>query len=295
MSKAVISILAGSLLAWGAAAQSAPPQQGQQEKKGTSAQASTQTSASASAQAGKTNASAGLAADTTIEAKLAKPVDARKHKPGDAVEARTTQDVKSDGQVVIPKNSKLLGRVTEAKARGEGQSESSLGIVFDRAVLKDGREVPLNVVVQAVAAAQTAANAGMHDSGMMADSAASGHAAGQARRPASSGSGGGLVGGVTSTVGATAGAATGAVGGVTQTAGGAIGGALGAGNSQAGLAGALNSTSSGVIGLKDLSLVSESAGSAQGSVITSSARNVHLDAGTRMLLRVVAEKEQKQQ
>jgi hypothetical protein len=85
-------------------------------------------------------------------------VDAKKNKPGDEVVATVAQDVKSNGQVVIPRGSKLFGRVTEAKPHGEGSGDASgsgsgaaaaaadtssrLGLVFDHAVLKDGREVP---------------------------------------------------------------------------------------------------------------------------------------------------------
>jgi hypothetical protein len=47
---------------------------------------------------------------------LSKSVDARHCKPGDELTARVTQDVKSDGKVVIAKGSKLVGHVTEAKA-----------------------------------------------------------------------------------------------------------------------------------------------------------------------------------
>jgi len=40
--------------------------------------------------------------------------------------------------------------VTQASARANGESESSLGIVFDKAILKDGQEIPLNLGIQAL-------------------------------------------------------------------------------------------------------------------------------------------------
>src|SRR5260370_5841557 len=85
-----------------------------------------------------------------------KRVDARKDKAGDQVTGRTTEATKSEGKVVIPKGSKLIGHVTECKQRGKEEKESSLGIVFDKAILKNGEEIPLNVTIRALAAAQTA-------------------------------------------------------------------------------------------------------------------------------------------
>ena len=92
-----------------------------------------------------------LLANTTIPAMLDKWVDARKSKIGDEVIAQTTEHVKRDGRVVIPKGSKILGHVTEAKARTKDEPNSVLGIAFDRAVLKQGGEIPLRLMIQAIA------------------------------------------------------------------------------------------------------------------------------------------------
>ena len=54
---------------------------------------------------------------------LANSLDAKKNKPGDRVEARTTQDVKQDGKVVLKKGTHLVGHVTQAQAR-EGSSHN---------------------------------------------------------------------------------------------------------------------------------------------------------------------------
>ncbi len=69
-----------------------------------------------------------LQSGSTVQAELSKPVDCRKNKPGDEVIAKTTQDVKSDGKVVLPKGSKIVGKVTQAQARAKGRDESQLGI-----------------------------------------------------------------------------------------------------------------------------------------------------------------------
>jgi type IV secretory pathway VirB10-like protein len=43
--------------------------------------------------------------------------------------------VKLNRSVVIPKGSRLVGHVTEVKARSKDQATSVVGIAFDRAVL----------------------------------------------------------------------------------------------------------------------------------------------------------------
>ena len=92
-----------------------------------------------------------LPAGTTIPLMLDKWVDAHKSKVGDEVIAQTTEHVKTDGQVVIPKGSKILGHVTVAKARTNDNPTSVVGIAFDRAVLKKGSELPLKLTIQAIA------------------------------------------------------------------------------------------------------------------------------------------------
>src|SRR5260370_23350478 len=109
-----------------------------------------------------------LQSGSTVQAELSKPVDVRKNKPGDEVIAKTTQDVKSDGKVVLPKGSKIVGKVTQAQARAKGQDESQLGIAFDHAILKHGPRLPVSVAIQAVGSSESAASAAAaDDSGTM--------------------------------------------------------------------------------------------------------------------------------
>jgi hypothetical protein len=192
---------------------------------------------------------------------------------GDEVVARVTKDLKREGKVVAPKNSRVLGRVTLARARAEGQSESALGLQFDRVLLKDGREYPVSLALQAVAAAQSAVAASAHED-------MTPPIRGGARpAPRSSGSsGGGVLGGIGSTVNSTVSATTGAVGSVAGTAGatvdstvgGAVGADAGRGRSgPKGAVGTLTSGSTGVIGLRDLALRSESVHESSSSVLVS--------------------------
>ena len=291
MNRAGMAIVVGAFFCVAASAQA---QTGAQAGAQSSSQASVQAgrtqaqasgnasaSTSASAQNGQVNGS--LAAGTAFNAALSSPIDSKKCKPGDAVNARTTEAVKSEGRTVIPKGSKVVGHVTQASARAKGESESALGIVFDKAILKNSQEIPLSVGIQAIAAAQNNASAAGSDMDMMGSMGAS-----------AAGSGRGALGGVTSAAGGAAGAVTNTAANVGGAAGGAVNSAANAGGSIAGAskgavgglnaAGQLTSNSQGVFGLNGLNLSAAVSSSTQGSVITSAGKNVHLDNGTRMLL-----------
>jgi hypothetical protein len=295
MNRAGIAIAVGALFCFGAAAQSqSGAQAGAQsssqasvEADKTQAQASGNASASGSASAQNGPANGSLAGGTAFNAELSSPVDSKKCKPGDAVMARTTEAAKSEGKTVIPKGSKLVGHVTQASARAKGESESSLGIVFDKAILKNGQEIPLSAGIQAIAAAQSSASAAGSDmetmGGMGASAAGSGMAGGR-----------GALGGVTSTAGGAAGAVTNTAANVGGVVGGTVNSAANAGGSVAGAskgaigglnaAGQLTSNSQGVFGLNGLNLSAAGSNATQGSVITAAGKNVHLDSGTQMLL-----------
>jgi hypothetical protein len=236
----------------------------------------------ASAQGGSAGAahadetSANLVSGSSVNAVLAKPVDSGRNKPGDPVSAHTTQPAKTEGGTSIPKGSTLIGHVSDAHAAADGQAGSSMGIVFDKAVTRDGREIPLrNVGIQAVAAWETSAESTAGDAGAM--TGAGGGAGGR---------GGGLLGRTTGAVGGTVGSGVGTTRGVGSLAGGATGALQAGPGAMGGLdaAGMLSGSSTGVFGLRGLSLSGGAADAATGSVMTSTGKSVHLDQGTRFLL-----------
>jgi hypothetical protein len=296
MKRMGILIVAGILFASAAAAQTQADAQagaqagGQASVQAGNAQAqgsgSTSTASAASTQNGQTNGS--LGSGSAINAQLSTPIDSKKAKPGDPVAARTTEPTKSNGKTVIPKGSKLVGHVTQASARAKGDSESALGIVFDKAILKNGQEMPLNVVIQALASGQSAVAANAGDD-MAAMGGAGGSAMGSGRA-----AGGGALGGVTSTTGGAAGTVTNTAAGANSVAGGAVNSTVHSATNTAvagpgatgGLnaAGQLTSNSRGVFGLQGVNLSSATASAAQGSVITSAGKNLQLASGTQMLL-----------
>jgi hypothetical protein len=295
MNRIGLTLFAAAIVTIGAAAQTqsgAPggAQQGAQasadvSKQGTQASGSGSAAASGAAQVGRN--STALGGGSTFNAALSAPLDSKKCKPGDPVNARTTEPAKSDGKTVFPRGTKLVGHVIRASARGKGDSESALGIVFDKAILKNGEEVPVIVTIQAIASAETSARAAGSDidtmGGLGTSTAGSGAAGGR-----------GALGGVTSAAGGTAGTVTNsaanaggttrgalnaagqATGSVASTSSGAIGGLDAAGR--------LAPNSQGVFGLNGLNLSSATSNSTQGSLITSAGKNVHLDSGTQILL-----------
>ncbi len=295
MNRTGMAIVVGTFFCMSASAQSQTgAQAGVQSSNQTSvqvgqtqAQASGSASAStaASAQNGQVNGS--LASGTAFNAALSSPIDSKKCKPGDAVNAHTTEAVKSEGKTVIPKGAKLVGHVTQASARAKGESESSLGVVFDKAILKNGQEIPLSAGIQAIASAQSSASAAGSEIDTMGGAGASAAGSGMA-------GGRGALGGVTSAAGGAVGTVTNTAANVSGVAGGAVNTAANASGSAAGAskgaigglnaAGQLTSNSQGVFGLNGLNLNAAASNATQGSVITSAGKNVHLDSGTRMLL-----------
>ena len=251
-----------------------------------SKQANGSASGSGSGSAGVSTNSAAAALDsgTNIQAELTKSLDAKKAKAGDEVTAKVTEDVKSNGQVVIHKGSKLVGHVTEVKARSKEDSESRLGLAFDRAVLKNGEQVALGAAVQALAPPANAAASAMNSDSLGVGGAPAG---GGAARSGGGGGGmlGGVAGGATSTAGSTVGGVGNTAGSVTNSTTGAVGGTVGGASGVAG-SGVLNSTSHGVVGMQGLNLSSATSGSATASVLSSTTQNVKLDSGTQMLLQV---------
>jgi hypothetical protein len=200
-------------------------------------------------------------AGTLLNAELDGSVDSKKLKPGVEVKAHIAEDIKStDGRTILPKDTKIIGHVTQASAKGAGQPDSSLGLIFDKAMLKSGQEIPLNAGIQAVGAP-------VSNSVDMNQIPQGEPIGGSARGPG---------GGATA-----ASPGTGSAGGVPTAP--VPGDASGAGMSPSNGSGAWNANTRGVVGLSHLSLNS-SGGEGGGSVITSTGKNVKLDSGTRLIL-----------
>jgi len=205
-----------------------------------------------------------IGAGGTLVAELSKSVDAKKAKPGDKVEARVTMDALSHGAVAIPRGAKIIGHVVDAKARIKEATTSTVEIVFDRVVLKNGREMPLKATIQAVGAPM-----------QMAPTASEGITDASTGMP-------GVRSNMPDGVGGSG--RTGTTGYPQRPVGSMSGGEPptdnpGQNRSQAP---PLGPTSVGVVGMKGISLSKTE----KGSAISSTSENVHLNSGTQLVLRI---------
>ena len=217
-----------------------------------------------------TGSEASLAGGTVLNATLNSSLDSKKAKPGEQITAHTTEAVKStDGRVILPKGTKLVGHVTQASARTNGQEQAVLAIQFDKAVLKDKQEMPLNVTIQAIAAPQQQAPSSAYGGSSAGGAGAPGTSSpgtSPSDNPSMSGSRGARPEGTPTTDPYPNASSNGAPGGDPNSGG------------------PLPSNMRGVYGLEGVRITANANG--EGTVLTSSAKNVHLDGGTRLLLAV---------
>src|SRR6266581_2610878 len=92
---------------------------------------------------------------TTAFALLTKSVESKSASVGQELILQTIKDVIVDGQMVIPRGSKFVGHITEVETKGKDMPQSELYIVIDKAVRKDGVEIPLQAIIAAVGAPQS--------------------------------------------------------------------------------------------------------------------------------------------
>ena len=208
-----------------------------------------------------------IAPGTVIPVELTKSIDAKKVKTGDEVVAKVTMDLKTNsGEIVVPKDTKVVGHVTEAQTRSKEQKDSQVGIIFDRAVMKNGGEIAVPMSIQAIIAPQ-GSNSGNANNGNDQSTAA----------PSANGSGASSNSGRAPRMGgAPPPAPNASMGSNTPTDD----------SSAASAHEPITGKTEGVVGLRDLKLATTATAASQGSVVSSEKNNVKLESGTFMLLRV---------
>ena len=202
-----------------------------------------------------------LQSGTQIAGQLQNSLDAQKAQVGDQVVLKTTKAIKQNGQVVVEKGSRLIGRVTEVQQKGKGNATSKVGILFDR--LEQGKtSLPIDAAI--VSLTQVRANVKNE-----VDSDVSGNSS--TRTTTKNSNDGGLLGGVTNTVGGVVNTTTQTVGDATSTAGQTVNGATG--------------TVGGIVkGVQ----VSTGASAEGGSMLSLQGGNLRLEKGTTFNLRLNA-------
>jgi len=88
----------------------------------------------------------------SVTAELTKGVDTKRAKVGDEINAKTTNEAKLPDGNVLPKGTKLVGNVVEVTSKSKEQKNSRLVIVLNRAVTKDGHDMPIRAAVTSVTA-----------------------------------------------------------------------------------------------------------------------------------------------
>jgi Bacterial conjugation TrbI-like protein len=273
MTRIPIAVFAIPLLCASLLAQSSPsPGSGNaprdQETPSAGQQAPPSTSAPATAPTAPTGSEPRITPGSVIPVQLAKSIDAKKAKSGDEVVAKVTQDLRNNaGTVVVPKDTKVVGHVTQAQARSKEQKESQVTIAFDHAVLKNGEQMQMPMSIQAIIAPPnrnpTNATAGTEQESSYPGASTSPAPAGGGRYGSMGGGGMAPQSPQTS--------------GVPQEPGSAPAGSP----AQPPITG----ETKGVVGIPDLKL-SVAPDRAQGSLVSSEKNNVKLDGGTFLLLRV---------
>ncbi len=194
-------------------------------------------------------------ATPAIPATLAKSVDSKKAKAGDVIEAKTSVTLSGASGTQIPAGAKIVGHITDAKAKSKGDPQSTLTFAFDKIVLKDGKEVPFRAVAQAIGPELSMSGSPLSD-------------ADAPQQPASG----------TRAAGPTAGAGPGSAGDAASPSG-----TPQDMENQSSNSARLPQNAIGVVGMKGLTLSSQ----ADASVISSDSKSVKLDEGTQLLLRFV--------
>jgi len=209
--------------------------------------------------------SAALSAVTNMQAELQNSLDVRNAKVGDQVVLKTTQAVRQAGQVVVPKGTQLIGRVTEVQQRVKNGAASRLGLIFDRL---QNRDLSVPIIASIVSITKAGASSPAAAADLSNDMSMSGSST---TTSGGSTGGGGLLGGVTNTVGGVLNTTTNTVGSVANTATGTV-------------TGTTQSLGRTINGLR----ISTSAeGSAQSSTtLSSNDKNIRLEKGVNFNLKV---------
>ena len=244
----------------------------------------------ASANAGRNSGDINLAQGTQISGELQKTLDVKNARPGDQVLLKTTRDIKQNGHTVIQKGSTLVGRVTDVAQRSKQNSQSRLGILFDR-VQGHGLDMPITASIVSVTNAAAHAATDFGDADIMGSSSSSGSASRSSRSSSGGGgllgggsSGGGLLSGVGNTVGGVTNGVTSTAGGVVNTTTNTVGGVTnGAGRA---VGGVTNGVASGTNGISILNSGSTNASAGNGSILASSNQNIRIEKGSMIGLQL---------
>ena len=220
----------------------------------------------------------------SFSAELTHSLNSKNAKVGDEVIARTTSKAQLAGGTTLPKGTKLIGKVTEVRPKSSAEHDGHLAFAFSRAVLHDGREIPIHAALDSIS---EPANVAAMASGADDFGAGAGPVAVSGGGRASGGllGGGavavpsiprtGLVSGATSTVASAPARVASTTGSAVRTTGGAA-------HQTAGVVSQTAGTTFGAVSY--LPNVTASSSMSNSSILDAHGSNVDLSSGTELML-----------
>jgi len=237
-----------------------------------SADSKTRANSQASATAGK---GLDIQSGTQMAADLQSTLDVKSAKVGDQVVLRTTRAIKQNGQVVVEKGSKLIGRVTEVQQKAKGNADSRIGVFFDHLQNSSGSLMPITATIMSITQARSTMSVG---DDMQSDTYATSSTRATTSSSSSPSGGGGLLGGIGNSVGNVANTTSQTTGNVVNAVGQTTSSVV---NNAGSAVGATTGS------LKGLNISQSADASAQGgSTLSLSGGSLRLEKGTTFNLAV---------
>jgi hypothetical protein len=87
---------------------------------------------------------------SSVTGELQGKLDSATAKVGDPVVLKTTEKVQTADGTVIPRGTRLIGRITQVRTRDSAHAVSQMGIAFDRAELKNGQSIAIFTLIRGV-------------------------------------------------------------------------------------------------------------------------------------------------
>ena len=200
---------------------------------------------------------------STVFAVLTNSLESKNAIVGQQLILQSISDVVVSGEIIIPRGSKIIGQVTDVITKGKDRARSGLAIVIEKAVKKDGTEIPVQAIIAAVAAPRDGSLSSDPAYGMM-----------HSNEPKMTSSGLGTVAGTGTLPPSSKASSTAAV--ATADLKGRMDERL-----------LLDENSNGAIGYKGLALSWSLASSPPFTIFATDSKNLRLENGTQMLLRMV--------
>lgn len=216
---------------------------------------------------------------SSFSAELTQKLNSKNAKVGDEVIARTTSAAQLAGGEKLPKGTKLIGKVTDVRAKSAAEHDGHLAFAFSRAVLRDGRDIPIHAALDSISApANVAAMASGEDE--------FGAGAGPVAVGGSGRASGGLLGGGVARTSGLVGGATSAVASAPAQVAGTAGAAVrttGAVAHQT--AGVVSQTAGKTFGaVSYLPGVTATSSASNSTILDAKGSNVELSSGTQLML-----------